>query len=42
MTEFLQSYDILIFIGVLFGLMMLSHFHRGGVGCCGVGHAGNR
>jgi len=37
MAEFLQSYGILIFIGLLFGLMLWGRVRGHGMGCCG-GH----
>jgi hypothetical protein len=36
MLEFLQSYGIWIFLGLLFLLMLRGHSH--GTGCCGGGH----
>jgi len=38
MAEFFQSYGILIFIGLLFGLMMWGRVRGHGMGCCGGGH----
>lgn len=40
MVEFLQSYGIWIFFGLLFLLMMRSH-GRGGMGCGMGGHRGH-
>ena len=38
MAEFLQSYGILIFIGLLFGLMLWGRVRGHGMGCCGGEH----
>ncbi|MBI4186370.1 MAG: hypothetical protein HY530_02545 [Chloroflexi bacterium] len=35
MAEFLQSYGVLVFFGVLMALMVFGHRHGGG---CGMGH----
>ena len=35
MAEFLQSYGILIFIGLFFGLMLWGRVRGHGMGCCG-------
>ena len=37
MTEFLQSYGIWIFFGLLFSLMLWGRTRGHGMGCCG-GH----
>ena len=37
MTEFLQSYGIWIFYGLLISLMLWGHIRGHGMGCCG-GH----
>lgn len=38
MVEFLQSYGILIFIGLFFSLMIWRTIRGHGMGCCGGGH----
>ncbi len=38
MLEFLQSYGIWIFLGLLFSLMLWGHARGHGMGCCGGGH----
>ncbi len=37
MAEFLQTYGIWIFFGLLFSLMLWGHSRGHGMGCCG-GH----
>jgi hypothetical protein len=37
MLEFLQSYGLWIFVGLLFSLMLWGHTRGHGIGCCG-GH----
>jgi hypothetical protein len=37
MLEFIQSYGIWIFVGLLFSLMLWGHTRRHGMGLCG-GH----
>jgi hypothetical protein len=38
MADFIQSYGILIFVGLLFGLMLWRGVRGHGMGCCGGGH----
>ncbi len=38
MAEFLQSYGIWIFFGLLFSLMLWGRTRGHGMGCCGGGH----
>lgn len=38
MLEFMQSYGIWIFLGLLFSLMLLGHTRGHNIGCCGGGH----
>lgn len=38
MSEFLQSYGIWIFFGLLLSLMLWGHSRGHGMGCCGGGH----
>ena len=38
MAEFIQSYGIVILIGLLFSLMLWRSIRGKSVGCCGGGH----
>ncbi len=38
MAEFLQTYGVWIFLGLLFSLMVWGHSRGHGMGCCGGGH----
>jgi hypothetical protein len=38
MLEFIQSYGIWIFLGLLFPLMLWGRSRGHGMGCCGGGH----
>jgi hypothetical protein len=42
MAEFLQSYGIWIFLGLLFSLMLWGHSRGHGMGCCGGGYQHDR
>jgi len=37
MAEFLQSYGLWIFLGLMFSLMVWGHVRGRGMGCCGMG-----
>jgi len=37
MAGFLQSYGLLIFLGLMFSLMVWGHMRGRGTGCCGMG-----
>ena len=39
MVEFLQSYGVLILVGLF--LLLVLRFHGGAMGCCGHGHGGH-
>jgi hypothetical protein len=41
MAEFLQSYGILLFIGLIFGMMLWGRVRGHGMGCCGMEHRHN-